>query len=285
MLTSMDGSELRAGPAPPTLDALVLAGQRPGGDPLARSLGERHKALIRLNGVPMLVRVVEALLGSASVGGRIAVSVEDPKALQDEPALRTLLRSTRVELEPSDRSPSLSVVRHLEASPSRDPLLVTTADHPLLVAPMIDHFTREALATDADLAVGTVAGDLLRERYPSSRRTLIRLGAAGVCGANLFLLRTPRAPRVARFWAGAERFRKRPWRLVRRFGAWPLLLFALGRLDLDSALERASRALGATIRAVPMPWPECAIDVDRREDLVLASSIVAARTASPHPTR
>ena len=41
--------------------ALVLAGSRDEGDPLARAQGVRHRALLRGAGVPMLLRVVRAL--------------------------------------------------------------------------------------------------------------------------------------------------------------------------------------------------------------------------------
>src|SRR6185369_15359784 len=46
--------------AAPTYTALVLAGTRPGGDPLADYAGVSHKALIEVGGVPMLLRVLRA---------------------------------------------------------------------------------------------------------------------------------------------------------------------------------------------------------------------------------
>ena len=49
------------------------------------------------------------------------------------------------------------------------------------------------------------------------------------------------------------------------------------RRIIDAALERASRAIGVRIRAVPLPFPEAAIDVDRVTDLMLAERILAER--------
>ena len=63
-----------------------------------------------------------------------------------------------------------------------------------------------------------------------------------------------------------------------------LLLFALHRLDLDAALARASRAMGARVAAVRMPFAEAAIDVDRASDLVLVEEILSHRdTGAAHP--
>ena len=75
----------------------------------------------------------------------------------------------------------------------------------------------------------------------------------------------------------AEQFRKRPWRLVSVFGPLTLVRFLLGRLDLETATRRASRAIGAAIAVIRMPFPECAIDVDRPADLALATQILERR--------
>ncbi len=62
-------------------------------------------------------------------------------------------------------------------------------------------------------------------------------------------------------------------------GPIALILFLLRRLDLDAAFERASRAIGARVRPVPLPFPEAGIDVDRATDLALAERILADREA------
>ena len=104
-----------------------------------------------------------------------------------------------------------------------------------------------------------------------------RLRGEAWSGANLFAFRTERARRAAAWWVRAEAFRKHPWRLVAVFGPISLLLFALRRLDLTGAMRRVSRAVGAEVRAVPLPQAEAAIDVDRPSDLALATRILEQR--------
>ena len=125
--------------------------------------------------------------------------------------------------------------------------------------------------------MGVVAESVLRATYPSTTRTYLRFRDGGYSGANLFAFRSPQALRAAEFWVRAEAFRKQPWRLASAFGPMTLLLFASRRLSLEEALERASRAIGCRIRAVPLPFAEAAIDVDRPSDLDLVSEILAAR--------
>ena len=262
---------------------LVLAGRRGPTDPLAEARGASHRALLEMRGVPMLLRVVRTLRSAKSVG-RIAVSIEDPEVLSDVPELRELMAEGSLVAHASRSSPSRSVLHALQARGPGEKLLVTTADHPLPTPEMVDHLAAEAERGDADVAVGVVAGSLLRARFPATKRTYLRLRDDDYSGANLFAFRTERAERAAAFWTHAEQFRKRPWRLVGAFGPLTLLLYALRRLDLGGALERVSVAMQARVRPVLLPFAEAAIDVDRSADFELVSRILAEREPSAQST-
>jgi GTP:adenosylcobinamide-phosphate guanylyltransferase len=257
-------------------NALVLAGRRSTTDPLAEVRGETHRALLEVVGVPMLVRVARALRASSSVD-RITVSIDDPGAFEVVPELRKLEACGEITHHSSLSSPSRSVQDALNDRLLEDRVLVTTADHALLTPKIIDHFAACAEQSDADVAVGVVAESVIRATYPSTTRTYLRFRDGGYSGANLFAFRSQRALRAAEFWVRAEAFRKRPWRLASTFGPMTLLLFGLRRLSLEETLERASRQIGCRIRAVPLPFAEAAIDVDRPSDLHLVSEILAAR--------
>ena len=252
--------------------ALVLAGTRGEGDPLAAAEGVRHRALLPVAGVPMLLRVVRTLRAAPGVGA-IHVSIDDPAALDDVPELAEARAAGVLHVRRSLDSPSCSVLDALE-SVGTAPVLVTTADHALLSGEMVATFLAGAEETGADVGVGLVSRGLLEARFPGSKRTWLPFRDDDYSGANLFLFRTPEARRVAAFWRRAESFRKRPWRLVSAFGPVSLALFLLRRLDLDAALARASRTVGARIAAVRMPMAEAAVDVDRPADLALVTEIL-----------
>jgi len=232
--------------------------------------------MLEVGGAPMLLRVVRALRASPGIGG-VTVSIDDPRALDDVPELKAAHAAGDLRVHRSLDSPSRSVADALAGCAPDEALLVTTADHALLTPDIVEHFIAAAARSEADLLVGVVSRSLLDARYPETTRTYLRLRGEAWTGANLFCFRTGRARRAAGFWVRAERQRKRPWRLAWAFGPTALILFLLRRLDLDAALERASRAIGARIRAVPLPFPEAAIDVDRVTDLVLAERILAER--------
>ncbi len=257
-----------------TFTGLVLAGSRGEGDPLAAAQNVRHRALLEVAGVPMLVRVLRTLRASARVG-RLVVSIDDPGAAEAVPELAELLATGELELRRSQASPSRSVLDVIDRLAQGTPLVVTTADHALLSPEVLEHFLAAGERSAADLAVGLVSRTVLEARFPGARRTYLPFRDDAYSGANLFAFRTPEARRAAEFWRRAETFRKRPWRLVSSFGPLALTLFLLRRLDLDAALERASRSIGARIAPVRLPFAEAAVDVDRPEDLELVTRLLS----------
>lgn len=261
---------------------LVLAGRRGPSDALAEQTGLSHRALLPVAGVPMLVRVLRTLEACPSVG-KIYLSIDAPEALADVPELAKALDEGQLTLHHSLESPSRSVADALGAL-DRGPVLVTTADHALLTPEIVEHFASVARGSDADALLGVVARSLLRAAHPESPRTYVPLRGEAWSGTNLFAFRTPQARRAAEFWIRAERYRKRPWRMLGAVGARALALFALRRLDLEAACRELSRACGCRVRAVPLPFPEAAIDVDRAEDLELATRILVARERSEGPS-
>lgn len=263
------------------IDALVLAGRRDRVDALAAAHGVSHRGLLPVGEIPMLRRVIETLRSTAGVE-RIAVSLDDPAVLEKVDELVRLKHAGALELHPSRGSPSRSVLDFLDRKAEGGRVLVTTCDHPLLTPSMVEHFCAAAGDCEADAVVGVVHESLVRRAYPRTRRTVIRLGPDRICGANLFLFRTPAGRKVAEFWTRAEQFRKQPWKLARAFGPGALLRYALGTLDLNRALEVAAGAIGARVVAVPLPFAECAIDVDSADDLALANRIIAAREGTDY---
>ena len=258
----------------------MLAGRRGPDDPLARAAGAPHRALLDIAGQPMLERVVDTLSQVPAVAS-IAISIDEPDLLLGPAGGGLGERVARGDLTllQSESSPSRSVLAGIDALAPDEPILLTTADHALLTREMVEHFLAAAETSPADLCLALVSERLIRERFPLTQRTYLPFRGERFSGANLFALRTPRARRVIEFWTRAEQFRKQPWRLVSVFGPTALLLFALRRLTLAAALQRASHVMGADVRPIEMPFAEAAIDVDKLADYELVKEILAARNA------
>ncbi|MEX0923908.1 MAG: NTP transferase domain-containing protein [Rhodovibrionaceae bacterium] len=250
--------------------ALVLAGSRGPEDPVALASGVAEKCLAPLHGKPMLSWVLETLQASASVTG-IAVTASRPELVT------ALCGASGAKVLRAARSPAQSVLEAAESLDSAFPLLVVTADNPLLTPARIDAFCTAAANSGAEIAAGLVPSAAIKAAFPESRRTYLRFRDERYCGANLFALRSESALAGVAFWRKVEQQRKRPWRIVQAFGAGSLLAFALNRLTLEQAFARASGTLGVTAAAIPLVEAEAAVDVDRPEDLALAERLLRAR--------
>ncbi len=263
--------------------ALVLAGSRGPADPVAALCGVSHKALAPVAGVPMLERVLASLAASSHIGN-VVLCLDDLALVEGLATVNKLSAAGRLATVPTEPSPSRSIDAALQRLEAPWPLLVTTCDHPLLTAEMIDFFC-DRVPPAADVALALAPASVIRRAHPDAVRTFYRLGAESYSGCNLFAFRGPSARRAAAYWTEMERHRKRPWRLIAAIGPLTLIRFLLGMLDVGAVERLLSRRTGVAIRAVEMPFAEAAIDVDKPADLALAEEVLRrraeGRTASP----
>jgi GTP:adenosylcobinamide-phosphate guanylyltransferase len=255
--------------------AIVLAGSRAEQDELTRSFGVPFKALVPVAGEPMIGHVVRTLLACPSID-RIVIVAQQPDLLATED-LQWIAKAPRVTTAASGKGIADSVVLVAGTAAAPWPVLITTADHPLLTVEMVEHFLRESSRSDVSLAV--VERGVLLGRYPRSRRTWLKFRGGAFTGANLFTARTPRAAIGLKVLASAEADRKNQLKMLWRFG----LLLAIGGLvramTLEQAVARGGRRFGLVAAAVQLPFADAGIDVDRSEDHRAVTEIFAERAS------
>ena len=248
--------------------AIILAGQRPGKDPLAAHFGTEYKALVPIDGEAMLTHVVRTANSCPEIG-KLFVLGQNPAVLQ-----AAVDAGGGAVIRQSGKGISQSLKALLDSGEVAMPWLVTTADHPLLDKAMIAEFLRK---TDGDLSVAMVEKKVMLARFPGAQRTWLRFADGAWSGANLFAFANPNVSAALDLWAQAEQDRKQAWKLFLHFGPW-LALRALTRtIGLSDAFVRAGKRLGLQANLVAMSDPVAAIDVDKPADHALASHIIATR--------
>lgn len=245
--------------------AIVLAGSRGPSDPVAMAAGVSHKAFAEVAGKAMVARVLETLAAVPQIG-RVIVVIE-PGA----PALP----GAAVERIDAASSPSLSALAGFRRAEA--PVLVTTADHPLLTPAMVEHFLAAAMASGADVAAGVSERAVVEQAGSTAKRTYLKFRDAQVSGCNLFALRTPEAAAALTFWRRLEAERKRPLRMAWAIGPATLVRYMLGLLTTRGAARALGRAAGCRAAMVFMPFADAAHDIDKPDDLAFAIERLAAR--------
>ena len=256
--------------------AIILAADRGPEDPVAQSAAVSCKALTPVLGRVMVLRVLDALAEADQTGQRFLVGPEI-FAVEQNQELSGLVSSGRVKWFAPQDTPSTSAFNVLQSLPDDTPVLVTTADHALLTAEMIDHFCSEARASGCDVLAGVAEYEMIAEAVPGTRRTVTQLNDGGYCGCNLFAFMNPQSRKAADFWRKVEQERKKPLRIIKVMGWTAVISYLLGRLSLEQALDKLSQRMGLRVGVVRMPFAEAAIDVDKVEDLLLVESVLTER--------
>lgn len=252
--------------------AIVLAGERPGGDPLARSLGVQAKALIPITGEAMVSHVVRTLAEHPRIG-RIIVVAQNFERLRSDPACAWMADDARITFAPSRATIAATIAKLIDDGAA--PMIVTTADNALLTGAMIDHFL--ASARDRDLGIAMVERRVLLSAYPQSKRSWLKFRAGAWSGANLFWIGGAKVLPLLAIWRDVEQDRKKGWRVVSAFGPAMLIGALLRLVTLPTAIARSGKRHDIDAALVAMPQPEACIDVDKAEDLLLAETILTAR--------
>lgn len=253
--------------------AIVLAG----GSALAAAAersGARHRALIRVGGKPMLHHVTDALAGAARVGAVIVVGdVPASAGLHADGPASAGYRSI-----PDAGSLVENVYAGLRAVGESPRALVATCDIPFLTPEAVDDFIVRAMAAQADFVYPVVEMRLCRERFPAIRRTSVLLREGEFTGGNMVLVNTRAMAHQRERVRLAYSLRKSPARLAMVLGLSTTALFALslvlrrGLLTIPRLEAAVSRMMGCTARAVIVPYPEIATDIDSEQDLAAIGS-------------
>jgi GTP:adenosylcobinamide-phosphate guanylyltransferase len=251
------------------ITGVVLAGSRPGSDPLAAAFGTDLKALVPIGGKPMVRWPVDALLASPRFS-EIRVLAQEPERIGE-----ALPANPKLKVEKSAATIAATLEQLCFDPTVQWPLFVTTADHVLLDDGMIDEFYD--LGEVADIAIGVVERDNLMKRLPKSQRTWIRFRSGAYSGANMFLLGGKKVLPALEMWRSVEQDRKKGWALLWAFGPLNLLGAVLRLRTLHQTLDAIGRRLGAKVEAVDLSDPLAAVDVDKLSDHDLVEALLAER--------
>jgi len=260
------------------LTAIVLAGDRTKADSLINHTEAGSKAMIDLDGVPMVRRVLNSLRASRVVN-RICMAGPEASEVATDPELKRWVDGGEIQWSEPGVSPSTSAYTAMRGLEPEEGVLLTTADHPLLTPEIVDAFGRQSLADDVDVTVGLAPYALIAETYPGIRKTVLHFSDGDFCGCNLFAFITPEGRRAAKFWRRIEQERKKPLVVIGLLGWWAVIRYRLGLLSLEEALAKLSKRLGLRIRAVILPYANAAIDVDSIADLMLVKGALEKAAA------
>ena len=249
------------------MNAVVLAGGPP--DALsASSPGAANKAFVPIAGVPLVERTLRALRSVPRIEHIIVVA---PATTHGD---ATLMLADECRVDGKRMLESLQM--GLAGAPPDDPILVVASDLPVLTQAALDEAIDLLAARELDIAYSCLERRYHDAVYPQIPHTWARMRDGTFCGGGITSIRPRALERLTFFMGRLGAARKSPLRLAGIFGWDMLVRFALGRLSIAAAEERASAILGVSVGTIRCTYPEIAVNVDRLSDIALAEALFGA---------
>ncbi len=270
------------------MDAIVLAGGRlPPEDPTSATVPGGLTCLQVVGGRTLVQRSLDALSNARGIERVIVVGVpsETPltcaHSLETMPAERDMIRSLQAAVArltatgPNAATPPGAPPAG--APPADAQALVVSADAPLVTGEMLDWMRDRALEGGADVTICAVERAVMEARFPSSKRTFVRLRDAELCGGHVAAFRLAIVDRGVELAKRLVNARKNPWQIAALVGPGTLAALMAGRLTLAQALRALEARIGLRLNVLVSPYAEMAMDVDEPAQLALVRAELEAR--------
>ncbi|MHB8635979.1 MAG: NTP transferase domain-containing protein [Fimbriimonadaceae bacterium] len=257
-------------PASATLDAILPAGGRLGAE-LAAKVGTDIKALIEIDGKPLLEHVFDAIQASGLVRRTVLIGGSDVRA---KFANRATYAIDEADSGPANMYNGLETLLAQADPPTR--ILLATTDLPYVRG---QHVARliEMAPTDKQIVVPAVRRADFEVAYPGTSSTFVKLKDGEFTLGGMFLIDATAMRNMRPHAEAVFNQRKSKFGMAKLLGFGFALRFATNRLSLLDVERKIVSLLGCSAGPVPGAPAEFAYDIDDWEDY----SYAVARQASP----
>ena len=258
------------------MDAVVIAGGVPHeGDPLYEYTQGESKAMLDIAGKPMIQWVLDALTNAKMIENVIIIGLPEDSDLACSkiasfvPSQGDMIDNVRA-----------GVNKVLEINPQAGHVIIVSSDIPAITAEMIDWLVNASSDSDLDLYYTVIERRVMEERFPTSKRSYVRLKDVEVCGGDVNIIRASLASSGSDIWSRLIAARKNALKQAALIGFDTLLLLLFHAVTIDKAVDKVTKRLNITGRAVICPYAETGMDVDKPNQLEILRADLAHRSAT-----
>ncbi len=255
------------------MDAVVTAGGIPQpGEPLYEYTRGASKALLDVNGKPMIQWVLDALDGATSIE-RVVIIGLDPesgitcaKVSAYLPNQGSMVANIRA-----------SVMKTVELNPSASHVLLVSSDIPGITPVMVDWMVHTCMQSSLDAYYGVITRQVMEATFENSRRSYTRLKDMEICGSDMNMIAASLVTSQDDIWDRLIASRKNVFKQAALIGYDTLLLLLLRMITLEDVIKRVTRRLKITGMGVVSPYAEVGMDVDKPHQLEMLREYLAKR--------
>ena len=255
------------------MDAVIIAGgiPQPQDALYAFSKGE-SKALIDVAGKPMVQWVLEALGDAKTIDRVVLIGLTNRSGLSCRKPIAYISNEGKMLA-----NIQAGTGKVLELNPRAGYVLFVTSDIPALTGQMVDWVVNTCLQTRHDIYYNVIPRQVMEQRFPTSKRTFVRLKDIEACGGDMHMARTAVVDRNSQFWDRLIEARKNPAAQASLLGFDIVFRFLFRQLTADDVIRRLAERLGLRGRALICPFAEVGMDVDKPHQLEIMRAHLARR--------
>jgi GTP:adenosylcobinamide-phosphate guanylyltransferase len=256
------------------MDAIITAGGRPvPEEPLYPVTQGAYKAMLDLLGKPMIQWVLDAVCAAKQVDRIIVIGLGPDcnltctKPLTYIPDQGGLIENIKA-----------GVAKVQELNPQTEYVITVSSDIPAITPEMVDWVIQAAMQTRHEAYYNVIKREVMEARYPLSKRSYVKLKGLEVCGGDMNVLAVRMVAHQDEVWQKIVDSRKNALKQASLVG-WDLLFLLLIRqVTLERAVDKITRRLGITGRAVLCPYAEVGMDVDKPHQLEMMRADLQQRS-------
>lgn len=253
------------------MDAIVTAGGIPKPEePLFVYTQGMSKALLDVAGKPMIDWVLEALNGAENIEQVLIIGL--PPDSQVNTAKVAAFLPSQGGMVANIRT---GVNKLLDMNPAATHALLVSSDIPTINSEIVEWAVNTALETDHQAYYNVIPRKVMEKRFPGSKRSYTRLKDLEVCGGDMNVIQTSLVTQNDEIWNKLVAARKNVFKQAALVGYDTLLLLALRMITLDRAVDKVTKRLHLTGRAIVCPYAEVGMDVDKPHQLEIVRADLA----------
>lgn len=258
------------------MDAIIAAGGVPLPDePLYPLTQGKPKALLDIEGKPMIQWVLDALNGSQQIEHIVIIGLDRSSGLKAD---KTLVYVPDQGSMVSNLRAGMLAVR--EINPETGKILAVSSDIPSITTEMVDWLIKTVLETDDDAYYCVIPREVMETRYPGSKRSYTHLKDMQVCGGDMNAIDIRLIDHEEDIWERLTDARKNVVKQAALIGFSTLFLLLVRQATISSTVKRVSKKLGLKGRAIISPYAEMGMDVDKPHQLELVQADLHKRIQS-----
>lgn len=243
-------------------------------DPLVEFQAYKTKGMIPFLGIPMVQWVLDALSGVEVIDEIYVIGMDDESILQSSKPIVYL----------PDQGALFANIQYgakqiIQASNQDETIILASGDIPALTTEMVQWLIAQVDSDLFDLYYSVIPREIMEKTFPNSNRSYIHFRDIDVCGGDINVFNTRLFKSSTPLWESLTEARKNYLKQAAMVGIGTMLLILFKAISLPKAVDRICKKLKIRGKALPVPYAEMGMDVDKPHQLVLMQSYLEKRSA------